>query len=88
MQRGTAYLGQGISWVDNRLEENFPGYSKTISDAVEPYIYLFTNTAKLFCIFVQNIKELVLENYPLVMQSVRKTDIFMETFFKQFYFSD
>lgn len=74
LHKATGHLGQGASWVNDRLDESFPGYRKTITDALEPYVYLITNTGKLVCIFIQNMKEKVLENYPLVLQNVRKNN--------------
>lgn len=63
-------MGQGVTWVDDRLEENFPGYSQTIKDAVEPYVYLLVSSGKFVRMVVRNVKDLMVENYPVLLQSV------------------
>lgn len=61
---------EGIVWVQERFEEKFPGYTGKAIEVSEPYIKL----TKQMSLFVYNVfdgvKELAVEKYPLVVESV------------------
>lgn len=54
----------------DRLEDNFPGYRITVTNAIEPYMDLFIKTGKLICVASENAKEAMIEKYPIVIQNV------------------
>lgn len=70
LQRVGALLVEGFSWIVEKLEETFPGYHVTIKKAIEPYVDLFIKTGKLICVASENVKEAMIEKYPIVLQNV------------------
>lgn len=68
--KGITKAKEGWAWIDARIEENFPGYYKTVSDFSSPYVQLFSDLGKVTCNAFHNIKEIVIEKYPIVLQTV------------------
>ncbi|KAJ8925970.1 hypothetical protein NQ315_009825 [Exocentrus adspersus] len=69
-QAGMAKVRQGWGWVDARIDENFPGYRKTVADFSAPYVQLFSDLGKISLNLCYNVKEAVAEKYPVVLQTV------------------
>ncbi|KAG5876904.1 hypothetical protein JTB14_001188 [Gonioctena quinquepunctata] len=61
---------KGLYWMDDRIEENFPDYHKTVVDVSEPYVVLLVNVGKLSRNVFLHMKEVVIEQYPIVLQSI------------------
>ncbi|KAJ8958641.1 hypothetical protein NQ318_016366 [Aromia moschata] len=61
---------EGWTWMDSRIEKQFPGYHKAVCDFSTPYIQLFSDLAKIACNAFGNIKEAIVEKYPLVLDTV------------------
>ncbi|CAH1163610.1 unnamed protein product [Phaedon cochleariae] len=61
---------EGLNWLDGRIEQNFPAFRKTVIDFSEPYVELAISTGKITRNGFYNMKEVVLEKYPLVLQSI------------------
>ncbi|KAJ8935396.1 hypothetical protein NQ314_012814 [Rhamnusium bicolor] len=61
---------EGWTWVDARIEDNFPGYHKAMVDFGAPYVQLFSDLVKVVRTMFHNIKEIIVEKYPVVIQTV------------------
>ncbi|XP_018577765.1 transmembrane protein 214 [Anoplophora glabripennis] len=68
--RGMAKVKEGWAWIDTRIEENFPGYHKAVADFSLPYVQLFSDLGKVTCNAFHNVKEVFIEKYPVVLQTV------------------
>lgn len=63
-------VSEGVFWVNDRIEENFPGYRKTVADFSEPYLQLASDMGKIACNGLRNVKNIIVEKYPVVIHSV------------------
>lgn len=61
---------EGVSWVDSKIEENFPGYHKTVVDFSAPYVQVVCDLSKVSRNVLYNIKDVIVEKYPVVIQAV------------------
>ncbi|XP_056635637.1 transmembrane protein 214 [Diorhabda sublineata] len=63
-------LKEGLHWTSEKIEEHFPNLQQTIITYSEPYVELAINLGKLCRNAYYDIKERVLEKYPVVVESV------------------
>ncbi|XP_023018558.2 transmembrane protein 214 isoform X1 [Leptinotarsa decemlineata] len=61
---------EGFGWVDGRFEEAFPEYHHVVRSVSEQYIELLVNLGKLARNGALNLKDAVVEQYPIVLQSI------------------
>lgn len=61
---------EGTTWVHQRINEKFPGYSDKIVEVVGPYVQLVRDLSLIFWNTLCGIKDLILEKYPDVFKSV------------------
>ncbi|KYB26829.1 Transmembrane protein 214-B-like Protein [Tribolium castaneum] len=61
---------EGWLVVDNKIKENFPTYRQAVIEFSEPYIEFFNSFGQILCNLFANIKEAVIEKYPVVVKSI------------------
>lgn len=61
---------EGLLYVDNQIETNFPTQRQAIIEFSEPYVELSKDFGRIFGNIFANIKEVVIEKYPVVIKSV------------------
>lgn len=61
---------EGISWLDQYIEEKFPGYQEVALEFSEPYLSFAKNVGIVIYNVGINIKETAVEKYPYIVKSV------------------
>ncbi|XP_044265792.1 transmembrane protein 214-A [Tribolium madens] len=56
--------------VDNQIMENFPTYRQGVIDFSQPYIEFLRSFGQILCNMCTNIKEIIIEKYPVVVKSI------------------
>ncbi|XP_050500167.1 transmembrane protein 214 [Diabrotica virgifera virgifera] len=60
----------GLHWTSEKIEEQFPGLQQNVAVFSEPYVELLVNLGKIGRNVAFNVKDVIVEKYPVVVESV------------------